>query len=419
MADKVIFGENAVFSTDSRETGLNNNVAVCGASGSGKTTSYTEARLLETVNSSLITTMTKRRLINKYKPLFEQRGYDVQDLNFINPSQSTVAFDPLCSIKSYSDITHLAEAIVKSDPQKQHTTADPYWDQTSISLLSSLIAYIIMVYGNGASFADVLKLYDQLEILEEDGRGSSLDDRFARLARKQPNCFAVSCYRSFKEAPIRTRRCIYSTLNTILDTMFSPALRKMMAMPNKVDFEQLGTKKVVLFVSTSAVNPALHRFVNIFYAHAFKSLFEFAQKQPGGQLPVPVHIIADDFATGSPILNFAEYISIMREARMSVSLLIQSESQLTGLYGTANATTIINNCDSLMYLGGTNDLQTGRDISTRLNVPLEDVLSMPLKQVCLFRRGQKPIITSRYDIMKDERYQQITQQYEEAFAREL
>ena len=81
------------------------------------------------------------------------------------------------------------------------------------------------------------------------------------------------------------------------------------------------------------------------------------------------------------------------------------------MYGTNDATTVINNCDSYVYMGGM-DLKTGRSISERMNLPLEDVLYMPIGQEFIFRRGQKPVITTRYDIMKDSRYKNITQLYE-------
>ena len=84
--DRIILGENVIYSSNSMETGVNNNVLVCGSSGSGKTMSISEPRLLETHNSSLIATVTKRRIVEKYKNVFENRGYIVEDLNFINPS---------------------------------------------------------------------------------------------------------------------------------------------------------------------------------------------------------------------------------------------------------------------------------------------------------------------------------------------
>lgn len=411
--DRMILGENVVYSTDSNETGLNNNVLVCGSSGCGKTMSISEPRLLETYHTSLIATVTKRRIVNKYKPTFEKRGYVVEDLNFIHPMESNVAYDPLQYISSYSDITFLAESIVRANPRKDKSSADPYWDEAATSLLSAEIAYTLMTKDN-ATFADVLELHDGIDFRENGGQiTTSLDRKFEYLAEKDPGCFAVSCWKSFHQLPIKTASCVFGTLNTTIDTIFSPELRKMIAMEKKVDFEKMATQKTILFVSTSAVNPALHCFINIFYAQAFKALFEYAESLPGGKLPIPVHVLCDDFATGSRILNFPEYISIFREKQISVTLLVQSESQLKSMYGSDDATTIINNCDTYLYMGGM-DLKTGRSISERLNTPLEDVLYMPIGQVCIFRRGQKPIITSRYDILEDERFQQVTRAYEDS-----
>ena len=154
--NRMILGEGAVFSTDCNETGLNNNVIVCGSSGGGKTMSVIEPRLLETFDSSLIVTVTKRRLVDKYKKVFCERGYKVLDLNFVRPTDSNIAYDPLDYVSSYSDITFLAQAVVKANPRKDKSTADPYWDESSISLLSAEIAYILMTEKN-PSFADFLK----------------------------------------------------------------------------------------------------------------------------------------------------------------------------------------------------------------------------------------------------------------------
>ena len=413
--EKVILGENCCYSADSNETGLNNNVIVCGGSGSGKTMSVSEPRLLETKTSSMIATVTKRRIVNKYMPLFQKRGYEILDLNFVNPLESSCAYDPLEYVGNYSDITFLAKSIVKADPQKDNSSADPYWDEAATSLLSAEIAYTLMTKDN-ATFADVLELHDSLVLDEGSGTiRTSLDGKFEYIASKDPTCFAVSCWKSFKNLPIKTAGCVFGTLNTTIDTIFSPELRKMMATKKKVDFEQMATKKTILFVTTSAVNPALHCFVNMFYAQAFKQLFEYAENRPDGVLPIPVHVLCDDFATGSRVLNFPEYISIFREKGISVTLLLQSESQLEQMYGTDNATTIINNCDSYIYLGGM-DLRTAQNISLRLNAPLDEVLYMPIGQEVLFRRGQRPIVTRRYDIQKNDVYQKVTKDYNKRMA---
>lgn len=201
--DRMILGENVICSTDCNETGLNNNVLVCGSSGCGKTMSISEPRLLETFNSSLIAVVTKRRIVNKYKSVFKQRGYAVEDLNFIHPTESNIAYDPLQYINSYSDITFLAESIVKANPRKDKSNADPYWDEAATSLLSAEIAYILMTKEN-ANFVDVLNLHDEFNFKENGGQmETSLDSKFEYLIKKAPNCFAVSCWKSFHLLPVK------------------------------------------------------------------------------------------------------------------------------------------------------------------------------------------------------------------------
>lgn len=416
MADKVILGKNCVYSTDCEETGLNNNVIVCGSSGCGKTMSISEPCLLEVCrskNSSLIITVTKRRIVEKYKPILEKEGFEVLDLNFVHPLEGNVGYDPLVYSKSYKDMAFLAEAIVKAGQKSQGSNADPYWENAAVSLLSAECAYVQMTMAE-PTFADVLEMHGNLQFREcrMGTIETSYDSRFEYLARKKPNCFAVSCWKTFRCLPIRTANCVFSSLNTTIDKVFSPQLQKMFTMENMVDFEKLASKKTVLFVTTSPVNPALHSFVNLFYSHAFKELFEFAERRKDGVLPLPVHLLADDFATGSPILNFPEYISIFREKRISVTLLLQSESQLAAMYGQCDATTILNNCDTYVYMGGM-DIRTAQNVSIRLNVPLDEVLYMPVGQVILFRRGQHPVVTKRYEIGRDELYQVVTKSYEE------
>ena len=87
-----------------------------GASGSGKTMSYAEMRLLNTTESSMILTLSKRRLVRKYRDLFERRGYNVYSLDLTQPLESTVSYDPLAYVRSTADITYLARSIVMADP---------------------------------------------------------------------------------------------------------------------------------------------------------------------------------------------------------------------------------------------------------------------------------------------------------------
>lgn len=410
-ADRMVLGKGVEYSTDSNETGLNNNVIICASSGAGKTKSLVEPCILRLNESNGVIAVTKRILVNKYKPYYEKQNRIIYDLNLTDPENSPDSFDPLTFVNSYQDITYLAKSVVYSKADPKDTKADPYWQHAAESLLAAEIALAMMTVKN-ATFADVLKLQARLTIQGDSGAiTTSLDSEFERIEQKDPTCFAVTCWRTFKNLPIRTAGCVYSELNTMIDTMFSPDMREMMAKGTTIDFEKMATQKCVLFINTSPVNPALNQFADMVYSQMIKSLFEYAEKQPDGRLPIPMRMFFDDFATGGKIYNFPEYISIFREKQISVMLLLQSESQLAGMYGENHATTIINNCDTYIYMGGM-DLQTARSVSDRLNAPLEDVLYMPIGQEFIFRRGQRPIITERYDIYNDELFKMVHHQYE-------
>ena len=407
MADILMLGENFSISTDSDITQLNNNILIVGPSGAGKTMSYAEMCLLRTCSSSMIITLSKRKLVQEYSKDFERRGFRVHDLNLAKPAASSIAYDPMHYVRTNSDITYLAQSIVMANPRKfNNIAADPFWDDAAISLLSALIAYE-MHCKSSPSFADIFERFSSLQISERgDIIETNLDNLFDRLNREHPGCFACQCWKTFRYAPLRTASSIYSSLNVMMDTIFSPELLNLMREKSSVDFADLTAERSVLFVTTSAVNPSLNAFAGLFYSHAVKELFEYAESRSDGVLPIPIHLLCDDFAVGAQIPSFAEYISIFREKKISVSILLQSESQLRSMYGDADSTTIINNCDRYIYMGGT-DLKTARNIADRMNLPLADVLYMPLGQVFIFERGRKPVITERWHITEDPEWQAL------------
>ena len=418
--DRLILGdgENCIFSSDSQKTGLNNNILVIGSPGCGKTVSIIEPRILETFNKSLIVTVTKRRIVEKYSAVMKKRGYKVWDLNFVHPGEGNCGYDPLMHIGSYNDITFLARSIVLANPQKAQSNTDPYWDDGATSLLSAEMCYVLQTKDN-ANFADVLDFHNGLIFEERNGViTTNYDRKFEYLAEKDASSFAISCWKSFKQLPVKTASCIFSTLNTTIDSIFSPELKEIFRMKKMVDFERLASQKTVLFITTSPVNPSLNSFISSFYGNVFKNLFEFAEEQPDGKLPVPVDVLADDFATGCPIHMFDQYVSIFREKGLSVTAMLQSESQLSSLYGNDKATTIINCCDTIAFFGSM-DLETGRNISVRANRPLEDVLYMPIGSEIIFRRGMKPIFTKRYNIFQNEMYKKVTAAYEKHVEKEM
>lgn len=75
-----------------------------------------------------------------------------------------------------------------------------------------------------------------------------------------------------------------------------------------------------------------------------------------------MHFVFDEFANIGRIPDFERTIAVTRSRNIAVSMIAQSLSQLKETYGDNNAETIVNACDTLLYLGGKAN-ETNEEIS--------------------------------------------------------
>lgn len=173
----------------------------------------------------------------------------------------------------------------------------------------------------------------------------------------------------------------------------------------KFDIDDFVENKTILFINSSPYNLNTKYLLNILYASMFQNLFEIAEKN-NGSLRHDVQVIFDDFAAGGAggINGFEEYISTFRQAGLSVMLLLQSQSQLEQIYGRAGAVSILDNCDTTVFMGS-NSYSSAKHMAERISRPVEEVLYMENGKEIVFRRGEKPkYYVDRYPILKDPVY---------------
>lgn len=412
MSDMTCLAEGVVYPADFAVTGLNLNEVVVGPTGCGKSVSNAYSRLLHTTESSVVVPVSKRALLYKFTKMFRRRGYRVQILDFADPGRSNIGYDPLDYIHSDADVIHLARNIIGNDPSQSRTGGvDPYWNDSATSVHAAEIALTRLKAadaGRKPSYAEVIRLHRSMIVSRNPNQTeTNLDMRFDNAERRHPGNQASELWKTVRGLAPKTASCIFSIVNSALDKVFTDEILRMTEKARRVDFAEMGKQKTALFIVTSPMVRTLQNWVNVMYADMFRTLFETAEKAEDSRLRIPVHIICDDFACGSRIQDFEDYISIFRAAGISVTMLLQSETQLSSMYGEAAATTIINNCDTYVYMGGM-DIGTCRNISQRMNRPLYKVMTMPLEQVVVFRRGSEPVISTRYRTLEDPVYLKLT-----------
>ena len=410
MADYSCLAENLIVPADFAQTGINLNELVIGPTGCGKTWSNAFSRLLHTNTSSVVVPLAKRALKDKFTKMFKKRGYEIMDLDFSNPRKSTVCYDPMDYVKTDEDVIQLAKNLIGVNPSRTRDgNLDPYWNDSATSILAAEIGLIrlnALYDGKQPSIADVVKLHRSIVVSNETAFSSNIDILFDHAASIYPGNQATELWKTIRGLAPKTASCILSIVNNAMDKIFGPNILELAKKKKKLAFKKLGEKRIALFITTSPMNTALLNLVNVLYADMFRELFNTAEATPEGKLKIPVHIICDDFACTGRIEDFDSYISIFRAAGISVTLLLQSETQLVSMYGENAATTIINNCDTYIYMGGM-DSRTCRNVSEKINKPVSKVMSMPIEHVMVFRRGSDPIETRRYQILEDPLFKEM------------
>lgn len=380
---------------DTRITKINNNDLIIGPSGAGKTRGYVKPNILQ-MNESMVIADTKGNLHEEFHILLKKNGYKVMLIDYKNMDNS-YGYNPLDCIrydkkrKQYvaQDILTVARIIA---PVSENAR-DPFWDLAANLYLSCIIAYVLeCLEPTKHTMENIAKRIPSLTSTE-------FSEEMESLSLENPNSFAFRQYQLIK-SNADTDRMHASIVGIAIEKfstlIFDEAL-EMYHKEERIDFESIANEKTAFFLTISDTDRSMDKLSTLFYAQALQNLCAYADNSPDNRLPVPVRFILDDFATNTVIPNFDNIISVIRSREISVSIIIQSITQLYSVYDINKAKTIINNCDNCLYLGG-QDIDTAEFISRKANVQINEVLDMEISSAYLFTRGKKGQKVTRFDI---------------------
>ena len=415
--DKIYLAEDILLKIGDERQGYNDNVLVFGQTGSGKTFSINIPTALHLKESSCVMAFSKRKDAEMMLENFTDKGYEVIDLNFAEPSKSKVVFDPLNYIETSEDAINLANTIIENGKDISFS-GDPYWLLTAESLCTALICAITMPDISEAkikphlakdprcSFSELITMSQMLMSRKEvDGRMvCELDKVFIKIEELFGNCLAVQSYNVIRGLSMKTATCIVSQVVSSINAYVSQSVIDMMRSDTeRLDFKKLGRKRTALIITTSPVNKALNSYLALMYTQMFKALYEDAEKN-GGRLDNRVMVFVDDCGQNR-IEGLQNHISVFREAGISTVMFLQSEEQLKAMYGD-KANIIKDNSGTIAYFTGSQNLSTCEGISKRIDRPLNEVLSMPIGNIIICRNGQHPVTVPRYKTLEDALYRE-------------
>lgn len=367
-------------------------------------------------------------MLRSVAPLLMEQGYDVKVFDLINPENSD-GYNPFVYIRTDEDVIKLITNLIQNTTPKNAQQNDPFWEKSEIALDSALMLYLLHEAPPEEQNFEMLMFLIENAAQVEDDEGnyqSPVDMLFEALEEENPEHIAVKQYKIFKQASGKTAKSILISAAVRLAAFNLPEIAKITSFDN-LDIGTLGEKKRAIFCVIPDNDNSFNFLVGMLYTQVFQTLYYSADHKHGGELPVPVHIIMDEFANVALPDNFERILATMRSRRISVSIIIQNMAQLKALFKDSWEN-ITGNCDTLLYLGGneqatheyiskmlgketldtrtrgitkgqhgssnTNFQNTGRELLT-----MDEVRLLDNANALIFVRGERPMIDRKYDIL--------------------
>ncbi len=422
-----VFSQNVRMGLDGKKHRRNLNTVVIGGSGAGKTRFYAKPNIMQ-CNTSFVVLDPKGEIIRSVGHLLEENGYVIKVIDLIDMSKS-LGYNPFHYIQSDKDVLKLITNLIRNTTPKGSSTNDPFWEKSETALLEALMLYLYhYAPEDEQNFTMVMEMLNYAEVKEdEEDYESPLDELFKRLEMIDSNSLALKQYKIYKQAAGKTAKSILISVGVRLAAFNLEELASLTKY-DEMELEQIGERKTALFAIIPDNDSTFNFVVGMLYTQLFQMLYYQADYVHGGELPVPVHFLMDEFANVALPDEFDKLLSTMRSRQIFVSIILQNLAQIKALYKDSWES-ILGNCDETYYLGGneqsthkyisellgketldtntygksegrsgnysTNYQQTGRELLTA-----DEVRLLNNNYGLLFIKGERPVKDKKYDLLK-------------------
>ena len=365
-----ILSQNVRMCVENRKTKLNNNILVIGGSGAKKTFGFAKPNILQ-LNTSFLITDPKGEILRSEGEMLKKNGYEVKVLNLMDMDTSD-GYNPFEYIRDKRDIDTLIDNIIDNTTPKNSNPTDPFWVDSERMLLSSIFCYVWLEMPlKERNIRSVLRLLREAQVVKD--KPSDLDIRMKQLVQTSDMGVDHPAYVDYMKVmggAGDTIRSIIISANARLSRLENDSILRMLD-HDDMHFEEMGIgingdekTKTALFCLIPDSDKTYNFIVGMLYTQAFQRLYDTADNYCGGELPIHVSFLMDEFANVALPKEFTSYLSTMRSRSISAIIIIQNLAQIKSLFKD-DWESVTGNCDTFIYLGG-NEQSTHEYVSKML-----------------------------------------------------
>lgn len=324
----------------------NRNVAVIGASGSGKTYTLVEPTILQIIRrrESLIITDPDGGLYRDNAPYCRQSGYNTKWLT-LNDMERSDGWDCLKSVRNVEDATLFAEAVISNvlDESDQNSI----YGSGSKILLKALILRVILDKNLPEEEKTIQTVYRSLIRNRTDEQMEAYIYSLEEQGDTALPC--LDAYRTFQLNGDKMRTNIRGNLAVYLQVLADPWVSKILS-TNDIDLELPGTQPCAYFCGFPDSHSTYKFITALFFSMIFIRLYKYADVEKHGKLDIPVNFILDEFPSIGGLPDWDKKMATLRKRNINVTMIFQDIAQFQNIYERSWAT-LLNNCKTMIILG--------------------------------------------------------------------
>ena len=352
----------ALYVAHRMKAGDNNGLLCIGAPGSGKTRGFIIPFLLGCAErgESVFVTDPKGELFEKMSMYYEEKGYYVKAVNFLDMEHSD-GWNCLYGLDTERQLVQtVANTIIQNTSSPKE--ADDFWARAELNLLMALLHYICNLKDSAGNLLPIEKR--SIGAIYRMIANDSINEINRKLAALPPDHPAKGHHGLFLKAKDTLWSNIITGLGNRL-SLYQNALVDKITSSHDVDLLLPGKQRCAYFVIISAQDSAYRFLSSLFFSLAIPQLSDYARLHgEGGRLPVMVNFCMDEYCNIGYMEGMADALNSIRGFNMSCQIVVQSLSQWQEKYPGKEWENQLATFDQTLYMG-CNDLASAKYVSEK------------------------------------------------------
>lgn len=315
---------------------------------------------------------------------------------------------------------------------------DRYWSDSAIHLIEGAVCFLLeeeelqpdgsfkRLEENEINFRNIKMLVDQGLLLRKICNSKEMLLNYYLQEFRNPDDQSVIKLMDIVQTPDQTRTTIVSVFGNKLDLgTLNDRVARMTSMTN-FSFEDIGRKKTAVFMIVHDEKETYYPLVTLFVQQMYVELIKTARGSKSDKLPVPVHLIWDEFGLAPKLDNIIQILAAARSRGVKMYMVVQDLAQLDSKYGKDLAKSIKNNVMNIVFLlSGEKESRSeiselagqklvwDKDTGKYSPVPVitkERLSTLSLGDAVIIRQRKYPLITRYYPYNKYVFYDSMPQE---------